>query len=97
MQENAHERPDPGREIDLAVGDRGALRVPARTNQAFVAEDLAVGRSAPELPQQRAVIVEAIEIAVVRNNVMRPAAMAGAKRTGPSVLKCHFSSPVSGS
>src|SRR5439155_22349783 len=84
VDEDAHEGPDAGGEVDGGRGirargircdypaawgagnyDRGAAGRPGR-DQAFVAENLAVARSAAELPVQLAFSgIDAIEIAVV--------------------------------
>jgi hypothetical protein len=74
VQEDAHERPDAGREVHHAVGDgRGAAHRPHR-DEALVAEDFAVRRPAAELPQQPAAVqADAVQVAVVRRDV-RPVA-----------------------
>ncbi len=78
VQEDTHERPDAGCEIDrpLAVllrSDDGRAADRPRRDHALVAEDLAAGRSAAELPEDFAGwAVEAIEEAVIAADI-RPA------------------------
>ena len=70
VDEDAHERPNAGREVDGAVhDDRGAARGPRR-DQAFVAEDLAIVGPAAEFPDELAgVAVQAVKITVIRGKV----------------------------
>ena len=66
VDEDAHEGPDAGGEIDLAVVDyRCAARRP-HTHEPVVADDPAVIRAAAELPQERpGLCVQTIEAAIV--------------------------------
>src|SRR5690606_25711897 len=68
VEEDAHEGPDARSEVDLVVvDDRCAARGPHR-DQAVIAEDLAIRRSAAELPEEASVFgVERIEPTVIRD------------------------------